>query len=310
MSDILVIGSCMIDLVCYTSRLPKIGETIYGHTFQIGHGGKGANQCIAAKKLQAKTSLVAKLGDDEFGRQYLASLDAHGVSTTHVKLVNGYSSGIAQITVSDKGENQIVIVPGANTTLSATDIDDALELIKKAKVVAFQFENPIDAVRYGLQLVKKHKGFTVLNAAPALKEVDSEILQFVDLLCVNEPEAEVLADMPVISVEDSFIAASKLLELGCQTVILTLGAKGAVLASKSNPSPVHVETITVENVVDTTGAGDAFIGALVYFLAYQPSLSMEDMVSRSCRVASYSITKPGTQASFPTRNDLPSELFS
>ncbi|KAL1138413.1 hypothetical protein AAG570_008477 [Ranatra chinensis] len=299
----------MIDLVCYAPRLPRRGETLHGTKFSIGHGGKGANQCVAAAKLGASTSLIARLGDDSFGKEYLKSLKELGINTDNVILTPLKSSGMAQITVSESGDNHIVIVAGANDLLSVEDIRASQNMIEEAKVVIFQFETPLSTTVNTLQLLKDSSGkpVSIVNGAPALDHLDSKIFPLCDIFCVNESEAGAILREDVDSVENATHAAKKFLQLGCNTVIITLGSKGAVFATE-NSKIGHVPAQSV-TPVDTTGAGDAFIGALAYFTAFMGQLPLSERIRRSCVVASTSVLRAGTQISFPNKMDLPEELF-
>lgn len=307
-SKIVVVGSCNIDLQCFTQRLPRPGETLHGTEFRKGFGGKGANQCVAAAKLGASTAMVARLGDDSFGQDFLGSLKNNKINTDHVHITKDVSSGMAQITVAENGENAIVIVPGANNELSVADVQHASEIIKLASVTVCQFEIPVETTLEALRITKEGEGIAIVNAAPAITTLDPLVFKLSDIFCVNESEAELLTRMPVQSVEEAMVAVGRLLDKGCKQVIITLGASGAVFASQDNSVPVHVPTKNVKPV-DTTGAGDMFVGGLAFYLAYYPQLPMKEIVKRSCEVATVSVQKYGTQTSFPTKDDLPAELF-
>ncbi|XP_030378763.1 ribokinase-like [Scaptodrosophila lebanonensis] len=296
--DVLVFGSAIIDFVCYTPRLPKAGETLHGHNFQTGYGGKGANQCVAAARLGSKAALVAKLGDDSFGADYLRQLRAEGINVQHVDQLSGQTTGVAQIAVSDGGENNIIIVVGANNSLSADDATRAQPLLAQAKVLVCQLETPLAATLAALRLCK---GTSIVNAAPALEQTPPELLQLASILCVNESEAALMTGVAEISsVCEAKTAVSRLIELGANTVIITLGKLGAVCATRKSPTLCeHVPAPVVDKVVDTTGAGDAFIGALAHNLARFPEHALTAHIAAACAVASKSVQLPGTQASFP-----------
>ncbi|XP_063976890.1 ribokinase-like [Diachasmimorpha longicaudata] len=304
---IVVVGSCMIDFTSYSPRLPKPGETLIGTDFRRTVGGKGANQCVSAAKLGAETTIVASLGSDIFGKEYLDILKSNGVNTQHVKVRENVTSGIAHITVAENGENSIVIIVGANALLSTRDIDEAQETIKNASVFLAQFETNLETTLYALNLYKG-SGISIVNGAPAVANVDPEILKNCDIFCVNETEAELMTGIDHLTLENAQSALNILFEKGCNTVIITLGASGAVFATKTSQTLTHVPVEPV-TPVDTTGAGDAFLGALGFFLAYHPQLSLREQIRRACQVARQSVLKPGTQSSFPTRQQLPDELF-
>ncbi|KAF4518048.1 hypothetical protein B566_EDAN009282 [Ephemera danica] len=307
--SIVVVGSCMIDLSCFAPRLPMPGETLHGTSFQIGFGGKGANQAVAAAKLGARVEMVARVGDDDYGKNYLKAFKDNNVGCQHVSITAGHNTGIAQITVADNGENQIVIVPGANTKLSSADVCGAADVIRNAKVVVCQLETEPSLVLDAASLVRPAGGQLILNAAPARADISPEILKNIDILCLNETEATMMTNCKVNDVNEANVAITKLLSMGCPMVLLTLGSQGAIFASQSDPIPVHVAAPKV-TAVDTTGAGDAFIGALAYYWAYMPTLSMNDIVLRSCQIAAMSVQGKGTQQSFPKREDVPKILFA
>nr|CAD7411420.1 unnamed protein product [Timema poppensis] len=305
-SRIVVVGSCNIDLSVYSHRLPLPGETLHGTKFVMGFGGKGANQCVAAAKLGAATTMVTKLGDDVFGRDYLETLRKNGVNTDYVRISKTSATGMAQITVADNGENQIVIAAGANHELSPSDVDAAADAIHAADVLIFQFETPIETTIHTLKL--KGNGVSIVNAAPAIENPDPQLMKLCDVFCVNETEAGMIVRDNVQTVECASRAVGKLLDMGCNKVILTLGHQGAVFATQEDRTPVHVHSPKMK-AVDTTGAGDMFIGALGYYLAYHKLLPLKEVVRRSCEVAAISVLRLGTQSSFPSREELPASLF-
>ncbi|KAG8234543.1 hypothetical protein J437_LFUL014002 [Ladona fulva] len=306
---VVVLGSCMIDFSSYAPRLPMPGETLHGYKFIKGYGGKGANQCVAATKLGSATSFIARVGDDIFGEGYISHLKELGVGSTHLKKTPHISSGIAQILVADSGENQIVIVGGANTLLSEDDVYEASQLIKSAPVLVCQFEVPLNTTIKAVQMKRKEgKGISIVNGAPAISNLDPALLESTDIFCVNEPEAELLTGIQVDSIDAAGRAVKNLLKQGCQTAIVTVGSEGAVFSSKGDPSVIHVPTRKVQPL-DTTGAGDAFIGALAFYIANHPMLSLEEAIRRSCEIATISVMKTGTQTSFPERHNLPDDLF-
>ncbi|XP_034476942.1 ribokinase [Drosophila innubila] len=298
--DVLVFGSAIIDFICYTPRLPRAGETLHGHRFQQGYGGKGANQCVAAARLGSQTALIAKLGDDSFGNDYRRQLQAEHIDVQHVQQLAGQTTGIAQIAVSDAGENNIIIVVGANNLLSVSDVSNAAEHFNRAKVLICQLETPLEATLFAL---RQFKGVSIVNAAPALAETPTALLQQCSILCVNETEAALMTGMSSIdTVSDANNAIRRLIELGANTVIITLGKFGAVCGKKEEPEKFeHVTAPQVPDnlVVDTTGAGDAFIGALAHNLAKYPKNKLTQHIEAACKIASKSVQLPGTQASFP-----------
>ncbi|XP_051168587.1 ribokinase-like [Leptopilina boulardi] len=308
MSRIVVVGSSMIDFTTYSPRLPKSGETIIGSKFEQGFGGKGANQCVTAARLEATTTLVTSLGSDVLGQQYIDKLKSEGIDVTYVKNRKNSHTGAAQITVADNGDNNIIIVPGANELLTKEDIDEAANVLKQSSVLLCQFETPIATTLHALRL-KKNNGISIVNAAPAVANIHPEIFQLADVFCVNESEAECITGIKNLTILNVQEAVDKLLEMGCNTIIITFGSCGAIFASRDNNKINCIPTDKVKSV-DTTGAGDAFLGAFAYFTAYHPNLSIEEKIKRSCTIATQSVLKTGTQTSFPRKKDLPMDLFS
>ncbi|XP_069117064.1 ribokinase-like [Argopecten irradians] len=307
--DVTVIGSCMTDLVSYVPRLPKPGETLHGSKFTIGFGGKGANQCVVAARLGAKTAMVAKLGDDTFGKDYIQNFKDNQVMIDHVEVTSEAGTGVAPICVNEQGQNSIVIVAGANLLLSEDDVAAAEAIVKESKIIICQLEISPKSTLAALKLAKRHKVRSIFNPAPAQSGLSSEFFTECDIFCANETEAEILTGLPVKNKDDACKASLALLDKGCEVVILTLGQMGSVFASKEHQTPSHVPAKPV-TAVDTTGAGDAFVGALAYYLSNMPSLTLEEVIKRSTVIASISVQSPGTQTSFPWKKDLASELFS
>uniref|UniRef100_A0A182RLD8 Ribokinase n=1 Tax=Anopheles funestus TaxID=62324 RepID=A0A182RLD8_ANOFN len=306
--DVLVFGSCIVDFISYVPRLPKVGETLHGTSFATGNGGKGANQCVAAARLGSRTAMIGKLGDDPWGTGYRTALAAEGVNVEQVDVMPGESTGIAQINVADNGDNQIVIVTGANKRLGPSDVLSRPELFERARILICQLETPIEGTIAALQAFK---GISIVNAAPAETNLPHSLLSLASIFCVNETEAALLTDMPCVpDVQRAKTAVHKLRDMGCRTVIITLGEKGAVFAQPDSTSVYHVKPVKVTKVVDTTGAGDAFIGALAHFVAKHPDAALGNCIAAANRVAAWSVQKPGTQSSFPREGDvaLPADL--
>ncbi|XP_017882124.1 ribokinase-like [Ceratina calcarata] len=306
-SKIVVVGSCMIDFTSFAPRLPKAGETIIARKFEIKYGGKGANQCVQAVKLGASATIVACLGYDIYAQEYLKIFKKLNIDTTNISIVEDQHSGIANIIVADNGENSIVTVLGANESLSTKHVDSAADTIKSASVLLCQFETSLESTLHALKLYKGH-GFSIVNGAPATAKVDSELLSLCDVFCVNETETEVMTGVLPEELSSIQEAIGRLLDMGCNTVILTLGERGAAYASREDRTVKLVPTTSVQPV-DSTGAGDAFLGAFAYFKSYHPDLTMDECVRRSCYVATQSVLKFGTHSSFATRDSLSPDLF-
>ncbi|XP_042243664.1 ribokinase isoform X1 [Thunnus albacares] len=306
--DVIVVGSCMTDLVSKAPRLPKAGETIHGHKFFIGFGGKGANQCIQAARLGAKTAMVCKVGKDFFGDNYIQNFKDNGVHTYFVGQTSDAATGAASIIVNDAGENAIVIVAGANMLLSSKDLQEVVPAISCAKVLVCQLEISPTTSLQALRMAQDNKVKTIFNPAPAIADLDPDFYRASDVFCCNESEAELLTGSSVANVEEASRAGQELLKRGCGSVIITLGPQGCVVLKAKESTAKHVPTTKVK-AVDTTGAGDSFIGALAFYMAHYPTMPLEEVARRANQVAVVSVQAIGTQTSYPFKKDLPAELF-
>ncbi|XP_077989503.1 ribokinase-like [Glandiceps talaboti] len=303
-----VVGSCNTDLVSYVPRLPKPGETIHGTKFSVGFGGKGANQCVMAARLGAKVAMVAKVGDDSFGRDTIKNFQTNNVNTNYVGLTTEAATGVAPIAVNEEGQNSIVIVPGANLLLTIEEAKHALAQLTATKVMVCQLEISPETTLAALRIAKDNGSKSILNPAPAMPELDPEMYKLTDIFCPNETEAELLTGLPVTTVEEAEKAGHVLLDRGCKKVIITMGGQGSIVVTAENRKALHVPTKKV-TPVDTTGAGDSFVGSLAYYLAYHSEMAFDEAVRRAGQIASVSVLGAGTQKSYPWKKDLPSELF-
>lgn len=292
---IAVVGSANIDLTTFTNQFPKPGETIFGQRFDLGFGGKGANQAVAARLCGAEVFMVARVGSDLFGPATIENFRNQGIDPTHVKQVEGLSSGVAPIFVEPNGQNRILVVKGANDALKPADVDAAAETLKSVDCIVLQFEIPIETVYYTIQFAHKHGIRCILNPAPA-QAVDVAALKNLDYFVPNESEAESITGMPVRNVEDARKCAEKLVAGGVKRVIITLGANGSLLACSGACD--HVAPFAV-NSVDSTGAGDAFIGSFAVFLG--EGVPEKEAVRRANLYAGLSTIGVGTQKSFYDR---------
>ncbi|KAM7173092.1 ribokinase isoform 3-T3 [Macrochelys suwanniensis] len=271
--------------------------------------------------------MICKVGKDSFGNDYIENFKRNGISTEFVGQTEDAATGAASIIVNSEesvafsdwqplkessakagGQNVIVIVAGANLLLDSEDLKRAANAICKAKVIICQLEITPAISLEALKMAYSNGVKTLFNPAPAHAELDPQFYTHSDIFCCNESEAEILTGIPVGSPEDAGKVGLVLLERGCKLVIVTLGAEGCVMISADGPIPKHVPAGKVR-AVDTTGAGDSFVGALAFFMACYPSLSMEDMIRRSNFIASVSVQASGTQSSYPYRKDLPQDLF-
>jgi ribokinase len=292
---IAVVGSANIDLTTFTNQFPKPGETIFGQKFDLGFGGKGANQAVAARLCGAEVFMVARVGSDLFGPATIENFRKQGIDPTHVKQVEGLSSGVAPIFVEPNGQNRILVVKGANDALRPADVDAAAETLKSADCIVLQFEIPVATVYYTIEFARKHGIRCILNPAPA-QSVDLDALRDLDYFVPNETEAETITGWPVKNVEDAKKCAEKLVGGGIRRVIITLGANGSLLAGRDGSE--HVPAFAV-NCVDSTGAGDAFIGSFAVFLG--EGVPEKEAVRRANLYAGLSTTGVGTQKSFYDR---------
>jgi ribokinase len=292
---IAVVGSANIDLTTFTDKFPKPGETIFGQKFDLGFGGKGANQAVASRLCGADVFMVARVGSDLFGPATIENFKKLGIDATHVKQVEGLSSGVAPIFVDPQGQNRILVVKGANDAIKAADVDAAGDMLKSADCIVLQFEIPLETVYYTVQFARKHGIRCIVNPAPG-QPVDMGALADLDYFVPNESEAETITGMPVRNLEDAKKCAEKLVGGGIRRVIITLGANGSLLASREGQE--HLPAFQVKSV-DSTGAGDAFIGSFAVFLA--EGLPERDSVRRANLYAGLSTTGVGTQKSFYDR---------
>jgi ribokinase len=298
---IAVVGSANIDLTTFADRFPKPGETIFGQKFDLGFGGKGANQAVAARLCGADVFMVARVGSDLFGPATIENFQKLGIDTTHVKQVEGLSSGVAPIFVEPNGQNRILVVKGANDALKPADVDAAAETLKAADCIVLQFEIPLETVYYTIAFARKHGIRCILNPAPG-QPVEMRALTDLDYFVPNESEAETITGIAVRNVEGAKKCAEKLVGAGIRRVIVTLGANGSLLSGRGVSE--HVSAFAVKSI-DSTGAGDAFIGSFAVFLAEgAPEL---DAVRRANLYAGLSTTGVGTQKSFYDRTRFDAE---
>jgi ribokinase len=292
---IAVVGSANIDLVTFADRFPKAGETIFGQTFDLGFGGKGANQAVASRLCGADVFMIARVGSDLFGPATIQNFKKLGIDATHVKQIEGVSSGVAPIFVEPNGQNRILVVKGANDLLKPADVDAAADLLKTVDCMVLQFEIPLETVYYSISFARKNGIRCIVNPAPA-QPIEMNALSGVDYFVPNESEAETISGMPVRNVDDAKKCAGKLLSGGIERVILTLGANGSLLASREGMQ--HIPAFNMKSI-DSTGAGDAFIGSFAVFLG--EGLTEREAVRRANLYAGLSTTSVGTQKSFYDR---------
>ncbi len=292
---IAVVGSANVDLTTFSDRFPKPGETIFGDKFDLGFGGKGANQAVAARLCGSEVFMVARVGDDLFGPATIANFEKLGIDPTHVRIVPGVSSGVAPIFVESSGQNRIIVVKGANDRLKPADVDAAAEMLKSADCIVLQFEIPLQTVYYTIHFARKNGIRCILNPAPA-QPIDMQSMADLDYFVPNESEAETITGMPVRNVDDAKRCAEKLLTGGIRRVLITLGANGSLLAGGEGIQ--HIPAYFMKSV-DSTGAGDAFIGSFATFLG--EGCAEREAVMRANLYAGLSTMGVGTQKSFYDR---------
>jgi len=295
---IAVVGSANTDLITFGDAFPRPGETIFGQNFDLGFGGKGANQAIAARLCGAEVLMVARVGNDLFGEATIKNFASFGVDTTHVRVLQGVSTGVAPIFVEPSGQNRIIVVKGANDRLLPADVDAAAAQLRSVDTIILQFEIPLETIYHTVRFARANNIRCIVNPAPALP-ADLAQLTAADYFIPNETEAELITGHPVHTVEEAGACARALLQKGFRKVILTLGARGALLADAAGTVQVPPYTVTA---VDTTGAGDAFIGSLAVFLA--EGSAEQEAVARANLYAGLSTTRIGTQKSFLRRADF------
>jgi len=294
-----VVGSSNVDLVTYVERMPVWGETIAAPRFEMNMGGKGANQAVAAAKLGADVVMVSKVGDDTLGEGVLRNFAAIGVGAKRVQRVAGQSTGTATILVNARGDNFILIVKGANGDLTPADVEAAGDDLKACDLILLQLEVPLDTVYAALAFGKAHSVRTALNPAPAVPNLDMDKVRLASFLTPNETELAILTGMKVETEGEIEAAAKSLIARGLETIIVTLGARGALLATAGGFR--RIAPVTVE-AVDSTGAGDAFIGAFARYFA--AGLSLEAALERATLYAADSVTRRGAQKSFATEAEF------
>lgn len=299
-ASVVVVGSLNMDLVVQTPRLPAAGETLAGHGFTTAAGGKGANQAVAAARLGAQVAMVGCLGSDAYGDALRSGLLAEGIDCTAVATAEGVPTGIASILVDDQGRNTIVIVAGSNAELRPAQLAEHAALLAEAKVVITQLEVPMATVEATLQRTRDQGAALILNPAPATGPLPSHWYGLVDYLVPNESEASLLTGLPVHCPASARHAAEHLRGLGVARVLITLGEQGVLYAG---PEGYEHYPAKPTRAVDTTAAGDTFLGGFAVGLAEGRPLAQA--ISLGQRAAGLAVTRAGAQPSIPYRHELP-----
>jgi ribokinase len=294
-----VLGSFVADLAFRTGRVPAWGETLMGQSFKLGPGGKGSNQAVAAARAGGKVSFISKLGADPFGDMARQLYAIEGIDTQFLFGTDSATGAAAIIVDVAKGENAIIVVPGACFGVTTAEVDRARDLIANSSIFVAQLELPLPVVEHGLALAHTLGVTTILNPAPA-QPLPASIYQHIDYITPNETETAALTGLPVTSLADAERAADAFLARGVRNAIITLGAQGAFV--KNAQISAHVPAIDAGKVVETTGAGDAFNGGLA--VAISEGMDLIAAVRFGCATAAISITRPGTAPSMPTRAEI------
>jgi ribokinase len=296
---VVILGVFVADTAYRAARMPRMGETILGESFALGPGGKGSNQAVAVGRLGAPVTLVTRLGDDAFGEMALRTWEEAGVTPAVTRAAGSYTGAAFIFVDAASGDNAIIISPGAAATIGPADLEAQAETIAKAAVFVTQLEQPLAAARRGLEIARAAGVTTILNPAPA-QALPDDLLGLCDWLTPNETEAAELTGLPVDGLEEARAAADRLVARGAGGVVMTLGARGALL-HRPGVSEL-VPAVNAGPVVETTGAGDAFNGGFATGLAR--GMAPADAVRLGCAVAGISVTRPGTAPSMPTQAEV------
>ncbi len=301
--SVAILGVFVADAAYRAPRQPNMGETILGSSFALGPGGKGSNQAVAAARCNANVSFISQLGKDAFARMALDLYSAEGINT-HIDQVADSYTGSAYIFIDDNtGDNAIIVCPGAAMSISRAFVEGARAVIESADVFVTQLEQPLDAAQFALSIARTAGVTTILNTAPA-EPVSDEVFSLCDYVTPNETEVEAYTGIKVVSIADAKKAADVLLAKGVGTALITLGEQGALLHSAEQS--VHIPAVMAGDVIETTGAGDAFNGG--FAAALSQGQSPVDAAHFACAVAGLSVTRPGTAPSMPTRDEVDSLL--
>jgi ribokinase len=301
-NTVLVLGSFVADVAFRAARLPAWGETLMGSGFALGPGGKGSNQAVAAARAGARVQMASKLGGDAFGELARSTWAEAGIDASLTPSC-GAATGAAAILIDEaRGENAIIVVPGACFTITVDEVNAMAESIRAAKIFLTQLEMPVEIVERGLRIAREAGVTTILNPAPApAAPLPDSLIELADFLVPNETEAAILTGLPVETVEQAERAAAALVSRGARNVILTLGARGALVRSAEGKSTM-VDALDAGPVLETTGAGDAFCGGLAAALAEDQPL--REAVRFGCATAGISVTRAGTAPSMPRRAEI------
>jgi ribokinase len=299
MGYISVLGIFVADISFSGNKIPSIGETILGNSYNIGPGGKGCNQAIAIARLGGKVNFISKIGKDDYGQLALNTLDQNKIDTSAIIQSQNQQTGVAGIMVDKKtGKNAINVITGAASTLTINEVNKNIDKIKNSKIFLTQLEIPKDVTLYSLKIAKENKVLTILNPAPASK-ISKEFFNYIDYFTPNETEAEFYTGIKITNEKEAREASIKLLNIGLKRVIITLGEKG--LFYSDGKEEIYLKATQVK-AIDTTGAGDAFNGGLAYALSQNKSI--KDSLNLANQVAGLSTLKLGAGNAMPLLSDL------
>lgn len=298
MAKIIVIGSSNTDLSIKTARIPEPGETVLGGTFMMAYGGKGANQAVAAARLGGDVAFLTKVGDDMFGEQSRKHFIEEGLPEAHLLVEKGTPSGVALITIDEKGENCIVVAPGANNALTKEDVEAIREEIAQADYLLLQLETPMEVVEYAVELASACGTKAILNPAPAAP-LSKKLLSQLYMITPNRTECQLLTGLEIHNEQEAAQGAQALLDAGVQNVVITLGSKGALI--KNSEICTLVPACKVE-AIDTVAAGDVFNGA--FCVALSEGRSLEESARFAAKASAIAVTRMGAQTSIPYRREI------
>lgn len=302
MNKVSVIGSINMDMIISVDSMPKIGETIFSNDFKLAHGGKGANQAVAAKRLGNDVYMISKVGKDAYGSEILESLKNENINIDKIFKCEDKPTGTAVITVNKEGNNSIIVIPGSNMAINVNEVQEAKKVISASDILVAQFETSIDATIEAFKIAKENNVITILNPAPA-KKIPDELLKFTDIIIPNETEAELLTGVQVKDLESAKKAAEEFFKREVKYVIVTMGEKGAALISKDKSVLIPAYKV---KAVDTTAAGDSFIGALTTKMKKR-IIDIDNLIEAvkfGNKVSSIVVQRQGAQPSIPYINEV------
>lgn len=302
MNKVSVIGSINMDMIISVDSMPKIGETIFSNDFKLAHGGKGANQAVAAKRLGNDVYMISKVGKDAYGSEILESLKNENINIDKIFKCEDKPTGTAVITVNKEGNNSIIVILGSNMAINVNEVQEAKKVISESDILVAQFETSIDATIEAFKIAKENNVITILNPAPA-KKIPDELLKFTDIIIPNETEAELLTGVQVKDLESAKKAAEEFFKREVKYVIVTMGEKGAALISKDKSVLIPAYKV---KAVDTTAAGDSFIGALTTKMKKR-IIDIDNLIEAvkfGNKVSSIVVQRQGAQPSIPYINEV------